>query len=110
MNQAVIHDPQSGHWLQFTRPRIVLQAETLSDVMPLLTEMERLIRRDGLYAAGWISYEASPAFDPALCTHPPTSFPLACFGLFSPPTLLKALPAASRSTLRRHQLATVRES
>ena len=95
MNQAIIHDPQSGHWLRFTRPRIVLQAGTLSDVMPLLTEMERLVRRDGLYAAGWISYEASPAFDPALCTHPPTSFPLACFGLFSPPALLKALPAAS---------------
>jgi hypothetical protein len=54
MNQAVLHDPQVGHWLQFTSPRIVLQADYLSDVMPLLTEMERLVRRDGLYAVGWI--------------------------------------------------------
>jgi para-aminobenzoate synthetase/4-amino-4-deoxychorismate lyase len=95
MNQAVIHDPQVGHWLQFTRPCVVLQAGHLSDVMPLLTEMERLVRRDGLYAVGWIGYEASPAFDSALCALPATSFPLACFGLFGPPTLLKALPAAS---------------
>ena len=95
MNQAIIHDPQSGHWLQFMHPRIVLQAGTLSDIMPLLTEVERLVRCDGLYAAGWISYEASRAFDPALCAHPPTSFPLACFGLFRPPALMKALPAAA---------------
>jgi len=95
MNQAIIHDPETGHWLQFTQPRAILQTANPSDVMPLLTELERLVQRDRLYAAGWISYEASPAFDPALFTHPPTSFPLACFGLFSPPTLLKALPAAS---------------
>jgi para-aminobenzoate synthetase/4-amino-4-deoxychorismate lyase len=44
---------------------------------------------------GWIGYEASPVFDPALCTLPATSFPLACFGLFGPPTPLKALPASS---------------
>jgi para-aminobenzoate synthetase/4-amino-4-deoxychorismate lyase len=95
MNQAFIHDPQTGQWLQFARPRAVLQTGNLSDVMPLLMEVERLVRRDGLYAAGWIGYEASPAFDPALRTHPATSFPLVCFGLFSAPALHKALPAAS---------------
>ncbi len=94
MNQAVIHDTETGHWLQFTRPCVILQTANRSDVMPLLDEAERLVRRDGLYAAGWISYEASPAFDNALRTHPATSFPLACFGLFEPPAILTALPAA----------------
>src|SRR5688572_32524893 len=38
--------------------------------------------RDGLYAAGYVSYEAGPAFDPALITQAPSAFPLVCFGLF----------------------------
>ena len=66
MNQAVIHDPETGYWLQFTRPRVTLQTVNLSDIIPLLEEVERVVRRDGLYGAGWIGYEASPAFDSAL--------------------------------------------
>ena len=37
---------------------------------------------DGLYAAGYVSYEAAPAFDSALVTQAPSAFPLMCFGLF----------------------------
>ncbi len=93
MNRVVIHDPETGQWLQFLRPRAVLTAANLTDILPLLTEVDRLLRRDGLYAAGWIGYEAAPAFDPAFRTHPATVFPLACFGIFGPPTILKPLPA-----------------
>jgi para-aminobenzoate synthetase/4-amino-4-deoxychorismate lyase len=93
---VVIHDPEKGHWLQFARPHTVLQAANLSDVIPLLAEAERRVERDGLYAAGWISYEAAPAFDPVFCTHTATAFPLICFGLFSSPTLLTTLPAADQ--------------
>ena len=93
MNQAVIHDPETGYWLQFTRPRVILQTVNLSDIIPLLEEVERVVRRDGLYGAGWIGYEASPAFDSALRTRTATAFPLVCFGLFDPPALLTTLPA-----------------
>ena len=34
------------------------------------------------YAAGFISYEAAPAFDRALTTRPPDDFPLLWFGLY----------------------------
>ena len=37
----------------------------------------------GLYAAGFVSYEAAPAFDPALTTQHPSAVPLVCFGLFA---------------------------
>ncbi|MCX5822220.1 MAG: aminodeoxychorismate synthase component I [Deltaproteobacteria bacterium] len=94
MKQVLIHDPQNRHWMQFTRPRAILQAGTLSDVMPLLTEVQQLVGRDGLYAAGWIGYEAAPAFDSALRTRSATAFPFACFGIFGPPAILTALPAA----------------
>jgi para-aminobenzoate synthetase / 4-amino-4-deoxychorismate lyase len=114
MNRVVIRDPEKGHWLQFLHPRAVLTAANPSDVLPLLTEGERLVRRDGLYAAGWIGYEASPAFDPALRTRTATAFPLACFGLFDHPTILTALPAADgrppvrdawQSTVNREEYA-----
>jgi para-aminobenzoate synthetase/4-amino-4-deoxychorismate lyase len=95
MNRVVIRDPDNGSWLQFLRPHTVFTAADLSDVLPLLTEVERLVRCDGLYAAGWIGYEASPAFDLSLRTRTATLFPLACFGLFEPPTVLTTLPAAS---------------
>lgn len=94
MDQVVIHDPEEDHWLRFTRPRAVLRAANLSDVVPILTEAEKHVKRDSLYAAGWISYEAAPAFDPVFRTHPATAFPLVCIGLFSAPDVLKTLPAA----------------
>ncbi|MHB9098587.1 MAG: aminodeoxychorismate synthase component I [Syntrophales bacterium] len=90
----VIHDPEKDHWLQFTRPHAVLRAANLSDVIPILTEAERRVERDGLHAAGWISYEAAPAFDPVFRTHTATAFPLVCLGLYSAPTILKTIPAA----------------
>lgn len=94
MNQAFIRDPEAGRWLRFAKPRLVLQTANPPDVMPLLVEAERLVRQQGLYAAGWISYEAAPAFDSAFRTHAATAFPLACFGLFDPPTVVAALPSA----------------
>ncbi len=90
----VIHDPEKGHWLQFACPHAILQTANLPDVIPLLAEVETRVERDGLYAAGWISYETAPAFDPVFHTHPATAFPLVCLGLFSSPTILAALPAA----------------
>ena len=37
---------------------------------------------DGLYAAGYVGYEAASAFDSALATQLPSTVPLLCFGLF----------------------------
>ncbi len=107
MNRAVVRDPETGHWLQFHHPRAVLTAANLSDVLPLLTEMERLVKREGLYAAGWIGYEAAPAFDPAFSTRPATAFPLTSFGIFGAPTVLKALPSAGESPCREAWRPTV---
>ncbi len=92
---AVIHDPETGHWLQFTHPHTVLQATNLSDVIPLLAEVEGRVQCEGLYAAGWISYEAAPAFDGVLRTCTAMAFPVVCFGLFNSPTHLTTLPSIS---------------
>lgn len=92
MFHIIFHDYERDQWLSFVRPRKVLTAVNMSDVLPLLKEIEYLVDMRGFFAAGWVSYEASPAFDSALQTRPATSFPLACFGIFDHPTPLGPLP------------------
>ncbi|MDZ8119519.1 bifunctional chorismate-binding protein/class IV aminotransferase [Pontiella agarivorans] len=74
----------NGRWLHFQCPEKVLIAECIDEVMPAIAEAER----SGLYAAGFISYEAAPAFDAALKTHPANGFPLLMLGLFNAPEVL----------------------
>lgn len=77
----------AGKWLSFQNPQRVLLANRVDAVLPMLLEAEE----SGLYAAGFISYEAAPAFDPALKTHSPGGFPLLCLGLFDAPLILEKL-------------------
>ncbi len=83
MNNVVMRDASTGEWLQFERPLEVLVAHELQDVLPALNEVERSVNEKQLWAAGFISYEAAPAFDKALSVRAAgRSFPLVWFGLF----------------------------
>jgi para-aminobenzoate synthetase/4-amino-4-deoxychorismate lyase len=74
--------PGGGRSFRFHGPRGVLRAERLDEVLPVLAAVERAVA-DGLHAAGFVAYEASPAFDPAFATHPPDPrLPLAWFALY----------------------------
>ncbi len=77
----------AGRWLQFSQPVKVLRAERIEDVLPMLQEAEE----SGLFAAGFISYEAAPAFDHALKTHAAEAFPYLYLGLFHAPEVLENL-------------------
>jgi para-aminobenzoate synthetase/4-amino-4-deoxychorismate lyase len=68
-------------WRLFEEPLEILQAHTVEEVRPLLEAVERA-NREGLWAAGFVSYEAAPAFDKAYVTGPPGELPLAWFGIF----------------------------
>ncbi|MBF5045200.1 aminodeoxychorismate synthase component I [Aggregicoccus sp. 17bor-14] len=70
--------------LAFAHPERVLVAERLEDVRGVLREVERAAAA-GLWAAGYVSYEAAPAFDPALQVREGHVLPLAWFGLFRAP-------------------------
>ena len=65
----------------FRGPVEVVTAETVAQVCPALEAVARGVA-SGLHAAGFIAYEAAPAFDPALTTHPPDDVPLLWFGLY----------------------------
>lgn len=69
-------------WLRFEEPFGALCTHRIDEVPALLRESERLARRRDCYAAGFVSYEAAPAFDPAFQTHAPGALPLLWFGLY----------------------------
>jgi para-aminobenzoate synthetase/4-amino-4-deoxychorismate lyase len=78
-----------NEWLRFSDPVDVLTARTPDEVFQCLEKIEA----SGLWAAGFISYEAAGAFDSALKTHAPGSLPLLQFGLFQ--TLEKRKPESN---------------
>jgi len=83
-------------WVHFSDPIEVLTARTAPEVFQCLEKIET----SGLWAAGFISYEAASAFDDALKTHEPNGMPLLCFGLFQ--TLEKV--GTPRRGVRDYQL------
>lgn len=67
--------------LRFGSPDNTIVARTLPEVIPCLQQIAAGVAR-GQYAAGFLAYEAAPAFDPALRTRSPGDLPLLWFGLY----------------------------
>ena len=65
-NTVILHEAAAQQWLAFRAPVEVIEARRAAEVMPALRRIEALVNERGLYAAGFISYEASPGFDHAL--------------------------------------------
>ncbi|WP_028776544.1 aminodeoxychorismate synthase component I [Shimazuella kribbensis] len=65
-------------------PEHILVAKTIDQVKPILEEVESYWQR-GYYAVGYVSYEASPAFDPNLIIHSNPRLPLIWFAVFQTP-------------------------
>jgi para-aminobenzoate synthetase/4-amino-4-deoxychorismate lyase len=61
----------------------------LDEVIPLLRSAEAAAR-DGFWVAVALSYEAAPAFDPALEVKQPSEFPLAWIGVFERTSLTES--------------------
>ncbi len=80
--QIVLYDAAARAWQRFVEPQIVVQAERNDEVTDCLRRVEQLVESRGLYAAGFVSYEAAPAFDRALVVRESAGFPLMWFGLF----------------------------
>ena len=75
--------PGGGRSFRFAGFRGILRADGVEDVLPLLARVEAAVA-EGLHAAGFVAYEAAPAFDPAFATHPPDPrLPLAWFALYA---------------------------
>lgn len=70
---------------RFANPIEIITTERVEEVRPCLRAVEEASRR-GLHAAGYVAYEAAPAFDPALVVRGDGARqPLLWFGLFDEP-------------------------
>ncbi len=76
-------------WWKFSHPHRVILTEKREDVRKGLEEAEKLVNEHGWMAAGFVSYEAAPAFDPSLKVMPPQGFPLLWFGLYDVPQTIE---------------------
>ncbi len=92
---CLLRDGKDESWIEFRNPVAVIEARKLPDVIPALGEIDRLVREKSLHAAGFITYEAGPAFDDAFPRRSCKGLPLVWFGLYSTPVPLSINPSIS---------------
>ncbi|WP_338066954.1 aminodeoxychorismate synthase component I [Virgibacillus profundi] len=68
----------------FKNPRDIISALSIEEVIPALQKVQEAVN-SGFYAAGYISYEASPAFNHNFRVKPNHLMPLLWFGIFDNP-------------------------
>ncbi len=99
--RALLRAPDDGRrarWWRFAAPVESLGAATLAEVSSLLERIEHATAQ-GLWAVGYVTYEAAPAFDPALVVRPAAKGLLAAFALFPPPAPGELGPDAGQPEL-----------
>lgn len=96
---ATVFDPENRHWLHFSSPVRVYSAHDVCDVIATLEQVERACAHDNVWAVGWISYEASPAFDPALRVRESTDLPKVWFATFTAPSISTELPQTEEPSI-----------
>jgi para-aminobenzoate synthetase/4-amino-4-deoxychorismate lyase len=93
---AVLYDPESGQWQRFGKLVEEIEVHTLDKIIPTINYLDKRVEEEGLYAAGFVSYEAAAAFDEALQTRNQDDFPLLRFGLFASLEVMQ-LPAQEQA-------------
>ncbi len=92
-NSCLIQDANAGGWWKFDNPLEILSVTRTEDVVPALEYAEKRVNAEGLWAAGYIGYEAGPAFDPAIQAHTGRGSPLLWMGIFPQPELVQLPPS-----------------
>jgi len=82
---AICREPGGDSWLLFSSPLRTLEALRVEEVKAAFDEAESEAAK-GRWAAGFVSYDAAPAFDAAMKAKPPSSeAPLAYFAIYDAP-------------------------
>ncbi len=91
-------DQRSYAFAGFVR---VVKALTVDDVLPALEQVEKATQ-DGLHAAGFVCYEAAPAFDEAMAVQAPVEeLPLVWFALYRERKSIEPTSASTDLETRR---------
>ena len=89
-DRAIVRNAKTKNWSVYEHCQDILVAAEHSAVLSVLNEAEKRARRDGLYAVGYVAYEASHAFDNKFPKHD-IDVPLVCFALFAAETFITSL-------------------
>jgi para-aminobenzoate synthetase / 4-amino-4-deoxychorismate lyase len=79
---VILRTPWGGPWRAFRDPSAVLTAWRPADVRPCLAAVDRAVRDEGVYAAGFVTYEAAAGLDLPAREAGPEGLPLVAFGLY----------------------------
>ncbi len=74
--------------LFFQEPIQIIQAKQIEEVILALRQVEEAVS-NGYYAAGYLSYESAPAFDPSFQVCKGAQLPLVWFGIYRPPRIVE---------------------
>ena len=83
LEKIILRNKKSDSWRIFTSPEDVLFTHDISRVRALLADIEGQVEKNNLFAVGYLSYEAAPAFDSSYVVQNNSILPLMCFGLFT---------------------------
>lgn len=81
----------------FDSPIDVITTNDINEIPALLRKMDQL-KNQGYYLAGYVSYEAAPAFNPEYQVNDKPSLPLLWFGVFENPQPIKERQLNAYST------------
>jgi len=95
LEKIILRNKKDDSWSIFSSPLQVLFTHDLNQVKDVLNEVQNKVEKKNLIAAGYLSYEAAPAFDNAYCVNEKGSLPLICFGLFKNYKIEKTLESHS---------------
>lgn len=90
MTYVRIHDEKRQRWLGFDAPVEIVSAHSIDDIPYRLRQIESMVQYHNLWAVGFLTYEAAPAFDRAAVVRSASQtdspdVPLLWFGLFRDP-------------------------
>jgi para-aminobenzoate synthetase/4-amino-4-deoxychorismate lyase len=84
-----VEDDERPRRQLFLNPVEIITTNSLAEVRSCLREVQRGVDQ-GLYAAGYVSYDAAPALDSSLSVRSDSCMPLVWFGLFHSPVAVAA--------------------
>jgi len=95
MTDIYIQDAKNRCWLHFCDEVEIIETSSINEVISKLQLVTDRLSVGGLCAVGFLSYEASPAFDSSLCVKGGVDgLPLLWFGLYRRGVELRELPVA----------------
>jgi para-aminobenzoate synthetase/4-amino-4-deoxychorismate lyase len=100
---VLIRDSDHESWLEFSSPVHIFSTFDHAEIPTLMEEIELRVQCEGLYAVGFLSYEAGAAFDAVIPVVIDPDIPLMWFGLYPDVRSIELTKEPKCTTLKNWQ-------